>query len=44
MYLKDEELNNIEGGGLIIGLGKWIVAGGIFTFLIGSINGQIKLK
>lgn len=33
--LKEEELNNINGGGAL----KWVIIGGVITFVIGLING-----
>ncbi len=42
MNLSEKELTNIEGGGLLLGLGKWIIAGGIATFIIGTINGYLR--
>lgn len=40
--INKEELKQIQGGGFSIGLG--ILFGGIATFLIGLVDGQIKLK
>ena len=40
--LNKEELLEVNGGGISIGMGLGIAAG--ITFLIGVIDGQIKLK
>ena len=40
MVLSNEYLMNVSGGGV----GKWIIIGGVVTFLIGVVDGQIKLK
>lgn len=42
MKLNEEELKNINGGG--ISLGATLFFGGIITFFIGLFDGQIKLK
>lgn len=41
--LSKKELNNIEGG-LLKNFTAWGVIGAGVTFIIGIINGQIKLK
>ena len=41
--LSKNELNNIEGG-LLKNFTAWGVIGAGVTFIIGIINGQIKLK
>ena len=40
--INKEELKQIVGGGISIGTGLFI--GGFITFLVGLIDGQIKLK
>lgn len=42
MTLDEKELINIEGGAIMIGLGKWIIGGGIATFIVGLINGYLR--
>jgi bacteriocin-like protein len=42
MNLSEQELNNIEGGAILLGIGKWIISGGIVTFIIGTINGILR--
>lgn len=42
MNLSEKELQNIEGGGLLLGLGKLIICGGLATFIIGTINGYLR--
>lgn len=42
MNLSEKELSNIEGGALLLALGKWLVAGGIATFIVGTINGYLR--
>ncbi len=39
--LTNEELNNINGGMLKLSMGKFLVAGGIISFIIGTINGLV---
>ena len=42
MNLEEQELKNIEGGALLLGLGKWVIGGGLVTFMIGAINGYLR--
>jgi hypothetical protein len=42
MNLSEQELSNIEGGAILLGIGKWIISGGIVTFIIGTINGILR--
>ena len=42
MTLTEQELSNIEGGGLLLGVGKLIIIGGIATFIIGAVNGYLR--
>ncbi len=37
--LSEEELVNVSGGGIKIGMGVAIIIGSIITFVIGAING-----
>ena len=38
MELKNEELQNVIGGGI----GKWVVIGGLITFIVGVIDGFLR--
>ncbi len=38
MELKNEELQNVVGGGI----GKWVVIGGLISFVIGVIDGFLR--
>lgn len=40
--LTQEELLNVEGGAWKIAIGKWMIIGGITTFIIGAINGYLR--
>ena len=42
MYLTNEELSNINGGAIKLAISKWIIVGGIATFIIGAINGYLR--
>ena len=44
MNLTNEELSSINGGAIKLTGAKWIILGGVATFIIGFVNGQIKLK
>ena len=38
MELKNEELQNVVGGGI----GKWVVIGGLLSFVVGVIDGFLR--
>ena len=38
MELSHEELQNTTGGGM----GKWLIIGGLFTFIVGVIDGYLR--
>jgi hypothetical protein len=38
MELKNEELQNVVGGGI----GKWVVIGGLISFVVGVIDGFLR--
>ena len=38
MELKNEELQNVVGGGI----GKWVVIGGLISFIVGVIDGFLR--
>lgn len=40
--LTNEELLNINGGAIKIALSRWLIGGGIATFIIGVINGYLR--
>lgn len=42
MNLKEKELNEIEGGAILLGVGKWIITGGLVSFIIGVVNGYLR--
>ena len=42
MYLTNQELYNINGGALKLAASKWIVIGGVATFIIGIVNGYLR--
>lgn len=42
MDLKPKELNEVEGGSLMLGLGKLTIIGGIVTFIVGALNGYLR--
>ena len=42
MQLTNEDLSNINGGAIKIGVTKWLIGGGIATFIIGVINGYLR--
>ncbi len=42
MQLTNEELSNINGGAIKIAVTKWLIGGGIATFIIGVINGYLR--
>jgi lactobin A/cerein 7B family class IIb bacteriocin len=42
MYLTNKELSNINGGGLKLTAAKWVIVGGIATFIIGFVNGILR--
>lgn len=39
--LTNEELNSINGGAIKLSMGKYLVVGGIISFIIGAINGLV---
>ncbi len=42
MNLSNKELNDVTGGGLLLGLGKLAALGGLVTFIIGTVNGYLR--
>ncbi len=42
MYLTNQELSNVNGGAIKLGSAKWIIVGGIATFIIGFVNGLLR--
>lgn len=42
MQLTNEDLSNINGGAIKIAVTKWLIGGGIATFIIGVINGYLR--
>lgn len=40
--LTAEELHKINGGGIKVGIGTYLLIGGIGTFIIGFINGILR--
>ena len=42
MNLTNQELSNTNGGVLKIAASKWIIVGGIATFIIGMFNGYLR--
>ena len=42
MQLTNEDLSNINGGAIKIVVTKWLIGGGIATFIIGVINGYLR--
>lgn len=37
--LNNEDLQQVNGGGIILAVNKWAITGAIATFIIGFING-----
>lgn len=42
MYLTNQELSEVNGGAIRLAVSKWIIVGGIATFVIGIINGYLR--
>lgn len=43
MYkLTNEELSTINGGAIKLAVTKWLIGGGIATFIIGVVNGYLR--
>ncbi len=42
MSLTEEELLNVEGGGLKISMGASLIIGGIITFIVGAVAGFVN--
>lgn len=40
--LTNEELSNISGGAIKLAITKWLIGGGIATFIIGVVNGYLR--
>ena len=42
MNLTNEELSSINGGAIKLTGAKWILLGGVATFIIGFVNGLLR--
>lgn len=42
MYLTNNELSKINGGAIKLAASKWIIIGGVATFIIGFVNGLLR--
>lgn len=42
MYLTNKELSDINGGAIKLAASKWIIIGGVATFIIGFVNGLLR--
>lgn len=42
MNLTNKELSDINGGALKIAASKWLIGGGIVTFIVGVLNGYLR--
>lgn len=40
--LTNEELSNINGGAIKLAVTKWLIGGGIATFIIGLVSGYLR--